>query len=153
MSYNSERIDLSDLKHENQFLSKRHGRLYHRVQTELQRPLSGVHSIMMEKLAQARESGECTPIPFHYIYHHVQSCSICSSWKCRYTLPQFHLYSYVQYSVVYITNLSRKICKPVLKLDFTAHGIMDYPLRIWTLARPNAPANKYVLYYEHFVDK
>ncbi len=36
----------------------------HRVHTEWQRPLSGVHSIMMEKLAQAGEGGEgCTPTP------------------------------------------------------------------------------------------
>jgi hypothetical protein len=64
MSSNSERIDLSNLKRENQFLSKRYGRLYHRVQTELQRPLSGVHSIMMEKLAQAGEGGGARPPPF-----------------------------------------------------------------------------------------
>jgi hypothetical protein len=42
----------------------------HRVHTEWQRPLSGAHSIMM--------SG-CTPTPFHYIYHQVQSCSVRSS--------------------------------------------------------------------------
>jgi hypothetical protein len=50
--------------------------------TEWQRPLSGVHvhSIMMEKLAQAGEGGGCTPFPFHYIYHHVQlSCAVRSS--------------------------------------------------------------------------
>ncbi len=40
--------------------------VYHRVQTEWQRPLSGVHSIMIEKWAQAGEGGECTPSPFHY---------------------------------------------------------------------------------------
>jgi hypothetical protein len=38
--------------------------------TELQRLLSGVHSIMRVKLAQAGEGGGCTPTPFHYIYHH-----------------------------------------------------------------------------------
>jgi hypothetical protein len=32
--------------------------------------LSGVHSIMRVKLAQAGEGGGCTPTPFHYIYHH-----------------------------------------------------------------------------------
>ncbi len=41
-----------------------------------QRPLSDVHSIMMEKLAHSSEVGGCTPIPFHYIYHHVQSCGV-----------------------------------------------------------------------------
>ncbi len=39
--------------------------------TEWQRPLSYVHFIMMEKLAQAGEGGRCKPTPFHYIYHHV----------------------------------------------------------------------------------
>ncbi len=38
--------------------------------TELQRLLSGVHSIMRVKLAQAGKGGGCTPTPFHYIYHH-----------------------------------------------------------------------------------
>jgi hypothetical protein len=41
--------------------------------------LSGVHSIMMEKLAQTGEGGGCTPTPFHHIYHHVQSCNVRSS--------------------------------------------------------------------------
>jgi hypothetical protein len=44
--------------------------------TEWQWPLSGVHSIMMEKLAQAYEAGGCTPSPCHYIYHQVQSCGV-----------------------------------------------------------------------------
>ncbi len=38
--------------------------------TELQRLISGVHSIMKVKLAQAGEGGGCTPTPFHYIGHH-----------------------------------------------------------------------------------
>jgi hypothetical protein len=49
------------------------------IHTEWQRPLSGIHSIMMEKLAQAGGSGGCTSTPFHYSYHHVQSCSVRSS--------------------------------------------------------------------------
>jgi hypothetical protein len=37
-------------------------------------PLAGVYSIMLEKLAQAgEEGGGCTPTPFHFIYHQVQS--------------------------------------------------------------------------------
>ena len=39
------------------------GRVY--LPIEWQRPLSGVHPIMMEKLAQAGEGGGCTPTPFH----------------------------------------------------------------------------------------
>jgi hypothetical protein len=44
-----------------------------------QRQVSGVHSITVEKLAQ--------PTPFHYIYHHVQSCGVRSSREGRYTPP------------------------------------------------------------------
>jgi hypothetical protein len=47
--------------------------------TEWQRTLSGVLSIMMEKLALAGMDVGCTPTPFHYIYHQVQSCGVCSS--------------------------------------------------------------------------
>ncbi len=39
----------------------------------------------MEKLAQPGEGGGCTPTPFHYIYHHVQNCVVCSSCEGRYT--------------------------------------------------------------------
>jgi hypothetical protein len=53
----------------------------HRVHTEWQWPLSGVYSIMMEKSAHPGESGGCTPTPFHYIYHHAQSCGV----RCRHT--------------------------------------------------------------------
>ncbi len=45
---------------------------------------------MMEKLAQAGRGRGCTPTPFHYIYHHVQSCESCgvrSSWVDKYTPP------------------------------------------------------------------
>ncbi len=55
--------------------------------TEWQRPLSGVHSIMMGKLTHDGEGGGCTPILFHYTYHHVQSCCVRSSWKGRCTPP------------------------------------------------------------------
>ncbi len=43
---------------------------------------------------------------FHYIYHHVQSCSVRSSWEGRYTplyfvsIPLFSLYTPI-YSVLY----------------------------------------------------
>jgi hypothetical protein len=43
---------------------------------------------MMENIAQAgdvRVGG--APTPFHYIYHHVQSCTVLSSWRGRYTPP------------------------------------------------------------------
>ncbi len=37
----------------------------------------------------------CTPSPFHYIYHHIQSCSVRSSWEGRYTPPISPLPLYV----------------------------------------------------------
>ncbi len=49
-----------------------------RVHTEWQRPLSGVHSIMMEKLAPPGEGEGCTSTPFHCIYHNIQSCGVRS---------------------------------------------------------------------------
>ncbi len=60
---------------------------YHRVHTKWQGPLSGVHSITMEKLAQPGEGGGSTPNPFYYIYHHVHSCGVRSSWEDIYTTP------------------------------------------------------------------
>jgi hypothetical protein len=38
-------------------------------------------TFMMKKLDQPGEGGWCTPTPFHYIYHHIQS------WEGRYTPP------------------------------------------------------------------
>ncbi len=66
-------------------------RFTHIVHTEWQRPLSGVHPIMMEKLARAGEAGGCTATSFHCIYHHVQSCSIRFSGEGRCTLPISYL--------------------------------------------------------------
>jgi hypothetical protein len=64
----------------------------HRVLTEWQWPLSGIYSIMMERSALAGVGGGvCTPTPFHSFYHHVQSCSVRSSWEGRYTPPIFFI--------------------------------------------------------------
>ncbi len=52
---------------------------------EWQPPLSGVHSIMMEKLAQVGEGEGCMSTPFHYSYNHVQSCGVRSCWVGWYT--------------------------------------------------------------------
>ncbi len=49
--------------------------------------LAYVHSIMMEKSTLPGDGGGCTPTPFHCIYHHIQSCSVRSSWEGRYTPP------------------------------------------------------------------
>jgi len=63
-------------------------------------PLSGVHSIMMEKSAQPGVDGGCTPTLFHYIYHYVQSCSVLSSWEGIYTPPTVFLLYTFMYSVL-----------------------------------------------------
>ena len=65
-------------------------RFKHRVHTEWQRPLSGIHSIMMEKLAQACEGGGCTPTPFRYIYHHVQICGVSLQLRGQIHTPYFY---------------------------------------------------------------
>jgi hypothetical protein len=51
----------------------------HRLNTEWQRLLSGVHYILMEKLAQPGKGGGCSPTPFHSIYQQVKRCSVRSS--------------------------------------------------------------------------
>ncbi len=58
--------------------------------------ISGVHSIMMEKLASLVGGGGRG---HSHIYHHVQSCSLRSSWQGRYTptistLPPYVLCGY-----------------------------------------------------------
>jgi hypothetical protein len=68
---------------------------YHRVHTEWQWPRFGVHSIMMEKSPQPGENGGCTPAPFRYIYHLVQSCGVRSSWEGRFTPPSSTLPQYL----------------------------------------------------------
>ncbi len=57
----------------------------HRVHTEWHRPISGVHSIMMENQPWlVIVGGAHAPTPCHSIYYHVQSCSVRSSWEGRY---------------------------------------------------------------------
>jgi hypothetical protein len=67
--------------------------------TDWQRPLSGIHSIMMEKSARAGGGGGCMPTPFHYVYYNVKSCGARSSWEGRYTPPISSLPLYVLYSL------------------------------------------------------
>ncbi len=114
-----------ELPAEKEILLYLHRQGDHRVHTEWQWPLSGVHSNMREKLAKASEGGGCTPIPFHYIYHHVQSCGVCSSWEGRYTPPFSTLPLYIYYvawiSVKYIrpnmwirsVRVIRSVCLPL----------------------------------------
>ncbi len=51
---------------------------------------------MMEKLAYAGEGGRCTPTPFYYIYHHVQSYSVYAPAEWADALALFHLYQYTR---------------------------------------------------------
>ncbi len=67
----------------------RGGGAEHRVHTEWQWSLSGVHSIIP---AQSGESGGCTPTLFYYIYHHVQSCGVRSCWEVWYAISPLPLY-------------------------------------------------------------
>ncbi len=62
----------------------------HRVHTEWQLPLSGVHSIMMVKSAHPDEGGGCTPFPFYCIYHH--QAGVYALAERADTLPLFLLY-------------------------------------------------------------
>ncbi len=72
--------------------------------TEWQRPLSGVHFIMMEKVAQAgREGGGCTPPPFT-ISTITYRVVVYAPAERADTLPLFLLYLYM-YSVVERINL------------------------------------------------
>ncbi len=64
-------------------------------------PFSSVHSIMMEKSAQPGEGGGCT---IHYIYHHVQSWSVRSSWEGRYILLYPYMYSVVLSVIQQVTQ-------------------------------------------------
>ncbi len=63
--------------------------------------LHGVHSIMMEKLAQAGEEGGGARPPLFTLFTITYKVAVLrSSWESRYnTLPLFHLYPYM-YSVV-----------------------------------------------------
>ncbi len=69
--------------------------------TEWQRPLSGVHFILMEKSTQTGEGGDggCTPTPFYHIYYYVQNCGLYAPAERADTPPLFLLYPYM-YSVI-----------------------------------------------------
>jgi hypothetical protein len=66
------------------------GRAYHRVHTEWQLPISGVHSFMTEKSALAGEGEGCTSIPFHYVFRLFTIMYKVAMYAD--TLALFHLY-------------------------------------------------------------
>jgi hypothetical protein len=67
----------------------------HRVHTEGHRPLSGVHSIMMEKLTHAGEGGGCTPTPLSPAFTITFKVAVYAPAKWADILTLFHLYQYV----------------------------------------------------------
>jgi hypothetical protein len=74
------------------------------IHTEWQRPLSGVHFIMMAKSALTGEGRECTPLPFHstvvtVTYQVAVYAPAERADTLPYALPLFHLYPYM-YSVI-----------------------------------------------------
>ncbi len=86
---------------------------YHRVHTEWQWPLSGVHFVMMEKSAQPGEGVGCTAAPFHYIYHHVQRYSVQWYAEGRNTPPISTLLC-GGYCILYVF-----LCCNSFKIDFS----------------------------------
>ncbi len=75
----------------------------HRVHTEWQLPISGVHSIMMENVAQSGEGEGSRPPPFTLVTIMYKGPAERTD-----TLPLFHLYPYM-YSVVWRSpSYSRK---------------------------------------------
>ncbi len=60
--------------------------------TEWQRPLSGVHSIMMVKLSQPGErvGVHVHPLSLHLPSSTKQSCGVHSIWEGKYTSPYFY---------------------------------------------------------------
>ncbi len=79
----------------------------HRVHTEWQSPLSGVHSIMMEKLAWPGEGGECTAHPPSFTIFIITFKVVVYASAERadmYIILLFLLYPYM-YSVVHCKQL------------------------------------------------
>jgi hypothetical protein len=63
--------------------------VYHKVHTEWQLPLSGVHSIMMEKLARPGEGGKCTlPLPLYLPSRAKLRCMTKLRWQIH--SPYYH---------------------------------------------------------------
>ncbi len=80
--------------------------VYSTEYTECQRPLSGVHSIMMEKLAQAGEGGGCTPtLSFISV-----TVILGRTGSVLFLCILFHLYCTELPSLIYITILLGADC-------------------------------------------
>ncbi len=115
----------------------------HRVHTEWQRPLSGVHFHMMEKLVQAGEGGGCMLTRFQYIYHHVHSCRVRSSWEGRY-IP--YISSLSPLCTLWWKKYSCYKC-PELRLDMTP----DRKFKIISLIKMLERIQAYVITIVHLL--
>ncbi len=67
------------------------------------------NSITMENSALAGEGGGCTPTPFHYIYHHVQSCGVYAPAERADTLPLFLLYFFMYSVITHTKNVHKHL--------------------------------------------
>jgi hypothetical protein len=108
----------------------------HRVHTEWQRPLSGVHSIMMEKLSQAGEGGGggARPPPFT-IFTITNKIAVYAPAERADTLHLFHLYLYSESTIGRCT-----LGCSDFDFLFTFWGITTHPWhpkgpRIWKVAK------------------
>ncbi len=97
---------------------RRSGRHKHRVPTEWQRQLSSVHSIMMEKLAQAFEGGGVHATPFRYtVFTITYKVKLWCTLQLRGQIQSPYFISTPMYSVVIILHyqavprpVDRSIC-------------------------------------------
>ncbi len=97
-------------------------RLNHRVHTEWQWPISGIHHHHEGKISPGWWGGGCTPSPFHGVNHHVESCRERFSWEGRYTPPpSFLLYPH-KYSVGWTSSALSLSIYPYIYLNAYTRG-------------------------------
>ncbi len=101
----------------------------------------------------------CQPTTFHYSYHHVQSCSVRSSWVGRYTHPVSSRPIYVLtvctlwvflWILLPLPLLSKSGLKPVWNVNI-AYG----KHQVWELSRlcPETSTKLYVHEFDFSADK
>ncbi len=115
----------------------------------------------LENLAQPGEGGRRTPIPFHYIYHHVQGCGVRYSWEGRYTPPPYfyttpictmwipsfrlypHMYSVLQIFPIFTPSMYCTVCPTTLHatvcLLFLCVPVPSTILCAYSMSMPLAP--------------
>ncbi len=98
----------------------------------------------MEKSTQPGEGGGLAPTPSHYIYHHVQSCSVGSSWEDRNTPHISTLSLYVLCGLAYqIDNPVKGIgCKCVGRVYTVQNTDTEYDLYCTRLGEQTSSRKK-----------